>query len=552
MLDKSPRPAAVNVPNDLAAHWMPFTANRAFKKNPRLLAGAKDMHYFTVDGRKIIDAAAGMWCCNAGHGRPQIAEAIGKQAAALDYAPPFQFGIPQAFELASRIADLAPAGLDHVFFCNSGSEAADTALKIALAYHQISGQGGRTRLIGRERGYHGVGFGGTSVGGIVGNRKIYGSLLSGVDHISHTYDREKQAFTKGEPEYGAHFADDVERLVNLHGANTIAAVIVEPMAGSTGVLPAPKGYLKRLREITQKHGILLIFDEVITGYGRLGFAFAAERYGVLPDMLTFAKGITNGAAPMGGVLVRDTIHDAFMNGPEHVVELTHGYTYSAHPIACAAALATLDIYRDEKLFERAKMLEPKFADAVMSLKNEPNVVDIRYVGLTAGIDLTSLPGPARQARLRRAQQRVPRQRPDDARRRRHAGADAALDRHRGPDRRNRRQGRQGDPRGGVGRSRVPDAERRFTLRRARDTSLPRNLQNLSTFIPRRTIGVAAVEDDGYARALERIAAHRAGAQTEPGQTCGPVLCCATRPTRRPAPPHPMRSPAGCLPPPAFS
>src|SRR6476646_4649511 len=286
MLDKSPRPTAVNVPNDLAAHWMPFTANRAFKKAPRLLAGAKDMHYITVDGRKIIDAAAGMWCCNAGHGRTQISAAIAKQAETLDYAPPFQFGIPQAFELASRIAELAPAGLDHVFFCNSGSEAADTALKIALAYHQINGQGTRTRLIGRERGYHGVGFGGTSVGGIVNNRKIYGSLLAGVDHLPHTYDRDKQAFTKGEPEYGAHLADELERLVNLHGASTIAAVIVEPMAGSTGVLPAPKGYLKRLREITQKHGILLIFDEVITGFGRLGYAFAAERYGVLPDMLT--------------------------------------------------------------------------------------------------------------------------------------------------------------------------------------------------------------------------------------------------------------------------
>ena len=549
MLDKSPRPAAVNVPNDLAAHWMPFTANRAFKKNPRMLAGAKDMHYFTVDGRKIIDAAAGMWCCNAGHGRPQIAEAIGKMAATLDYAPPFQFGIPQAFELASRIADLAPAGLDHVFFCNSGSEAADTALKIALAYHQISGQGGRTRLIGRERGYHGVGFGGTSVGGIVGNRKIYGSLLSGVDHISHTYDREKQAFSKGEPEYGAHFADDVERLVNLHGANTIAAVIVEPMAGSTGVLPAPKGYLKRLREITQKHGILLIFDEVITGYGRLGFAFAAERYGVLPDMLTFAKGITNGAAPMGGVLVRDTIHDAFMNGPEHVVELTHGYTYSAHPIACAAALATLDIYRDEKLFERAKMLEPKFADAVMSLKNEPNVVDIRTVGLTAGIDLTSLPGPARQARLRRAQQRLPRQRPDDARRRRHAGADAALDHHRGPDRRDRRQGRQGDPRGGVGLP-LPLAGRgriRISVRGAGTLHLFRSARSPSPLPASAGRGATAVaqhhgtfktsprsflagrsaslrwRNDGHARALERIAAHRAGAQTEPGQTGDAVL-----------------------------
>jgi beta-alanine--pyruvate transaminase len=387
MLDKSPRPNSVNVPNDLAAHWMPFTANRAFKKNPRMLAGAKDMHYFTVDGRKIIDGASGMWCTNAGHGRTEISSAIAKQAEALDYAPPFQFGIPQAFELASRIAELAPAGLDHVFFCNSGSEAADTALKIALAYHQINGQGSRIRLIGRERGYHGVGFGGTSVGGIVGNRKMFGSLLTGVDHLPATYDREKQAFSKGEPEYGAHFADELERIVNLHGANTIAAVIVEPMAGSTGVLPAPKNYLKRLREITQKHGILLIFDEVITGYGRLGFAFAAERYGVTPDMLTFAKGITNGAAPMGGVLVRDTIHDAFMSGPEHAVELAHGYTYSAHPLACAAGLATLDIYRDEKLFERAHGLEPKFADAVMSLRNEPDVVDIRTVGLTAGIDL---------------------------------------------------------------------------------------------------------------------------------------------------------------------
>jgi beta-alanine--pyruvate transaminase len=391
MLDKSPHSAAVNVPNDLAAHWMPFTANRAFKKAPRLLAGAKDMHYFTVDGRKILDGAAGMWCSNAGHGRTQIAEAIGRQAATLDYAPPFQFGIPQAFELASRIADLAPKGLDHVFFCNSGSEAADTALKIALAYHQISGQGGRSRLIGRERGYHGVGFGGTSVGGMVNNRKMFGTLLAGVDHLPTTYDREKQAFSKGEPDYGAHFADALENLVNLHGANTIAAVIVEPMAGSTGVLPAPKGYLKRLREITQKHGILLIFDEVITGFGRLGYAFAAERYGVLPDMITFAKGVTNGAAPMGGVIVRDTIHAAFMSGPEHVIELAHGYTYSAHPLACAAGLATLDIYRDEKLFEHARALEPKWTDAILSLKNEPNVVDIRTVGLTAGIDLASRP-----------------------------------------------------------------------------------------------------------------------------------------------------------------
>jgi beta-alanine--pyruvate transaminase len=388
MLDKSPNQRSVNVPNDLAAFWMPFTANRAFKKAPRLLAGAKDMHYITTDGRQVIDAAAGMWCSNAGHGRKEIAAAIGKQAEALDYAPPFQFGIPQAFELASRIAELAPKGLEQVFFCNSGSEAADTALKIALAYHQINGQGGRSRLIGRERGYHGVGFGGTSVGGIVGNRKMFGTLLTGVDHLQSTYNRDKQAFSKGEPEWGAELADELERLVNLHGANTIAAVIVEPMAGSTGVIAAPKGYLKRLREITQKHGILLIFDEVITGFGRLGYAFAAERYGVLPDMITFAKGVTNGAAPMGGVIVRDTIYETFMTGPEHVIELCHGYTYSAHPLACAAGLATLDIYRDEKLFERANKLEPKFADAVMSLRNEPNVVDIRTVGLTAGIELS--------------------------------------------------------------------------------------------------------------------------------------------------------------------
>ena len=397
MLDKSPRPASVNVPNDLATFWMPFTANRAFKKAPRLLAGAEGMHYITADGRKLIDAAAGMWCSNAGHGRKEIADAIAQQAHALDYAPPFQFGIPQAFELASRVADLAPKGLDHVFFCNSGSEAADTALKIALGYHQISGQGARTRLIGRERGYHGVGFGGTAVGGIVNNRKMFGNLLAGVDHLSSTYNREKQAFSKGEPEWGAEIADELERLVNLHGANTIAAVIVEPMAGSTGVLIPPKGYLKRLREITQKHGILLIFDEVITGFGRLGFAFAAERYGVLPDMITFAKGVTNGAAPMGGVIVRDTIYEAFMTGPDYAVELCHGYTYSAHPLACAAGLATLDIYRDEKLFERANKMEAMFADAVMSLRGEPNVLDIRTIGLTGAVDLAPLPdGPGKR------------------------------------------------------------------------------------------------------------------------------------------------------------
>ncbi len=383
----SPIKSAAAVPNDLEAFWMPFTANRAFKKAPRLLAGAEGMHYITVDGRRLIDAAAGMWCTNAGHGRRTIADAIAKQAAALDYAPPFQFGHPQSFELASRIAALAPDGLDHVFFCNSGSEAADTALKLALAYHNVRGEGGRTRLIGRERGYHGVGFGGTSVGGIVPNRKLFGALLAGVDHLAATYNREQQAFTKGEPDWGAHLADELERLVGLHGAGTIAAVIVEPMAGSTGVLPSPKGYLQRLREITKAHGILLIFDEVITGFGRLGHAFAAERYGVTPDMITFAKGVTNGAAPMGGVVLRADLYEAFMNGPEHVVELCHGYTYSAHPLATAAGLATLDIYRDEKLFERAKALEPTFADAVMSLRDQAGVLDIRTVGLTAGIDL---------------------------------------------------------------------------------------------------------------------------------------------------------------------
>src|SRR5262250_1634575 len=379
------------IPNDLEAYWLPFTANRAFKASPRLIARAKDMHYYTPDGRAVLDGTAGLWCTNAGHNRAPVVEAIRAQAAELDYAPAFQFGHPRAFELASRVAALAPGDLDHVFFCNSGSEAVDTALKIALAYHNVRGEGARTRLIGRERGYHGVGFGGISVGGMVNNRKYFGALLPGVDHLRHTHDPSRNLFSKGLPEYGAEFADDLERLVALHDASTIAAVIVEPMAGSTGVLLPPKGYLKRLREISQKHGILLIFDEVITGYGRLGHAFAAERYGVLPDMITFAKGVTNGAAPMGGVIVRDTIHDAFMTGPEHVVELTHGYTYSAHSLACAAGLATLDIYRDEKLFERAKALEPKFADAVMSLKGLPNVLDIRTVGLTAGIDLAAKP-----------------------------------------------------------------------------------------------------------------------------------------------------------------
>src|SRR6516225_6749428 len=382
----------VGVPNDLDAFWVPFTPNRAFKRAPRLIARAKDMHYFTPDGRAVLDGVAGLWCTNAGHNRDRIVAAIQDQAAALDYAPAFQFAHPKSFELASRIAALTPGDLNRVFFCNSGSEAVDTALKIALAYHHVRGEASRTRLIGRERGYHGVGFGGISVGGIVANRRHFGTLLAGVDHLPATYSREHQAFTKGEPDWGAHLADDLERIVALHDASTVAAVIVEPMAGSTGVLPVPKGYLQKLRAICDRHGILRIFDEVITGFGRLGYAFAAERYGVTPDMITFAKGITSGAVPMGGVIARDGIYETFMRGPEHVVELFHGYTYSAHPLACAAGLATLELYRDEKLFARAKALEPRFADAAMTLKSLPNVLDIRSVGLAVGIDLASRAG----------------------------------------------------------------------------------------------------------------------------------------------------------------
>ena len=378
-------------PNDLETFWLPFTPNRAFKKAPRLIARAKDMHYETIDGRSVLDATAGLWCCNAGHNRAPIVEAISRQAAELDYAPAFQFSHPKAFELANRIAGIAPGDLDHVFFCNSGSEAVDTALKVALAYHGLRGQASRTRLIGRERGYHGVGFGGISVGGISANRKMFGSLLAGVDHLPHTYNREQQGFTKGEPEWGAHLADELDRIVALHDASTVAAVIVEPMAGSTGVLPPPKGYLQRLRAICDKYGILLIFDEVITGFGRLGHAFAAERYGVEPDLITFAKGVTSGTVPMAGVLVRKAIYDTFMQGPEHVIELFHGYTYSAHPLACAAALATLDLYREEGLFERALTLEPVLADAAMALKGLPHILDIRTVGLVAAIDLASKP-----------------------------------------------------------------------------------------------------------------------------------------------------------------
>lgn len=400
MLDHSDanHPAAgstpLSAPNDLEAFWMPYSANRAFKSEPRMITGAKDNHYFTPDGRSILDGTAGLWCCNAGHCRAPVVEAIQTQAASLDFAPTFQFGHPIAFEVASRIASEAPEGLDHVFFANSGSEGVDTALKIALAYHKVKGQGGRTRLIGRERGYHGSGFGGISVGGIVNNRRFYGGLLGGVDHLPHTYNRAEQAFTKGEPEWGAHLADDLENIVALHGADTVAAVIVEPMAGSTGVLPPPKGYLKRLREITAKHGILLIFDEVISAFGRLGTAFAAQRYGVTPDMIVFAKGITSGTVPMGGVIASADIYNGFMDtAGEGMIELFHGYTYSGHPLACAAALATLNVYRDEGLYEQAAELESMFAEAAHSYLADIGIVeDIRTCGIVAGIDITPIGG----------------------------------------------------------------------------------------------------------------------------------------------------------------
>jgi beta-alanine--pyruvate transaminase len=386
------------VPNDLSAFWMPFTANRQFKKNPRMFVSADRMHYRTADGREVLDGTAGLWCCNAGHNRPRIVEAIQKQAAELDYAPAFQMGHPKAFELANRLRDMAPEPFEHVFFTNSGSESVETALKIAIAYQRAIGQGTRTRLIGRERGYHGVNFGGISVGGIVNNRKFFGSLLTGVDHLPHTHLPGKNAFTRGQPEHGGDLADDLERIVALHGPETVAAVIVEPMAGSTGVLIPPKGYLQRLREITRKHGILLIFDEVITGFGRLGSPFAADHFDVMPDLITCAKGLTNGVIPMGAVLATKEIHDAFMAGPEHVIELFHGYTYSGNPIASAAGIATLETYKEEGLFERAAELSGYWEDAVHSLADCPHVIDIRNMGLIAGIELEPIAGePTKRA-----------------------------------------------------------------------------------------------------------------------------------------------------------
>ncbi len=395
--DASARPAHSR-PNNLDAFWMPFSANRQFKQKPRMLVSAERMHYTADDGRKILDGTAGLWCVNAGHKRPRIVEAIQRQVEELDYAPAFQMGHPKVFELAARLAAMMPTPLDHVFFTNSGSESVETALKIALAYHRARGDGQRFRLIGRERGYHGVNFGGISVGGIVNNRKMFGGLLGGVDHMRDTHLPEQNAFSRGQPEHGADLADDLLRIAKLHGPETIAAVIVEPVAGSTGVLIPPVGYLERLREICDAHGILLIFDEVITGFGRLGTPFAVDWFGVKPDIVITAKGLTNGVIPMGAVFATSDIYQAFMQGPENLIEFFHGYTYSGNPMAAACALATLDTYREEGLLTRAAELAPYFEDALHSLKGEPHVIDIRNIGLVGAIELEPIAGhPTKRA-----------------------------------------------------------------------------------------------------------------------------------------------------------
>jgi beta-alanine--pyruvate transaminase len=384
--------------NNLEAFWMPFTANRQFKKAPRMLVAAEGMYYRSADGRKVLDGTSGLWCVNAGHARPRIVEAIGRQAKELDYAPAFQMGHPKAFELAARLVTHMPTGIDHVFYTNSGSESVETALKIAIAYQRAIGQGTRTRLLGRERGYHGVNFGGISVGGIAGNRKQFGTLLGGVDHLRHTHDIARNAFSRGQPPHGIELADDLERLVALHDASTIAAVIVEPVAGSTGVIIPPKGYLEKLRATCDKHGILLIFDEVITGFGRLGTPFGLDYFGVTPDIVVTAKGITNGVVPMGAVFVKKAIYDAFMNGPDHMIELFHGYTYSGNPIAAAAALATLDTYEEEGLLTRGATLAKQWEDNLHSLKGLPHVIDIRNLGLVGAIELEPIAGePTKRA-----------------------------------------------------------------------------------------------------------------------------------------------------------
>jgi beta-alanine--pyruvate transaminase len=383
-----------NIPSTLenSAFFMPFSMNRQFKKAPRLLARAEGMYYYTPEGRKVLDGTAGLWCVNAGHCRKKIVDAVARGVATLDFAPPFQMGHPLAFEFADRIVRVAPKGMTKVFFTNSGSESVDTALKLALAYHRVRGEGHRVRLIGREKGYHGVNFGGTAVGGIVGNRKIFGALVSGVDHMRHTHDLEKNAFSRGQPKHGAELADDLERLCQLHDPSTIAAVIVEPVACSAGVYVPPQGYLERLRSICDKHGILLIFDEVINAWGRLGKPFAADYFGVMPDLITTAKGITNGTVPMGAVFMREDLYQSFMTGPENAIEMPHGYTYSAHPVACAAGVGTMDVYEEEGLLTRVGELAKYWEDAAHSMRDCPNVIDIRNLGLIAAIELAPRPG----------------------------------------------------------------------------------------------------------------------------------------------------------------
>ena len=377
---------------DLEAYWMPFTGNRYFKQHPRMISRAEGMYCYTHDGRKLLDSVAGLWCCNAGHCHPKIVEAIKQQAELLDYAMAFQLGHPTVFELANKLTDIAPEGIDYAFFVNSGSEAVDTALKMALAYHRIRGEGTRTRFIGREKGYHGVGFGGISVGGISPNRKMFGAMLPGVDHLPHTHNLEHNAYSRGLPEWGAHLADELENIVQLHDPSNVAAVIIEPIAGSAGVLLPPQGYLERVREICDRHGILLIFDEVICGFGRTGASFGATRFGVTPDLMTTAKGLTSGTVPMGAVLAKGDIYDTFMTGPEGAIEFFHGYTYSGHPLAAAAGCATLDVYREEGLFERAREMEDEFGDALHSLKGEPNVIDVRNFGLIGAVELEPIGG----------------------------------------------------------------------------------------------------------------------------------------------------------------
>jgi beta-alanine--pyruvate transaminase len=394
-MNERARPEAVGTAGkslENSPFFMPFSMNRAFKKAPRLLARAEGMYYYTPEGRKILDGTSGLWCVNAGHCRKQIVEAVQRGVATLDYSPPFQMGHPLAFEFAERLAPLLPKGMSKIFFTNSGSESVDTALKLALAYHRQRGEGHRVRLIGREKGYHGVNFGGTAVGGIVGNRKIFGALVTGVDHIRHTHDPAKNAFSRGQPKHGGELAEDLERLCQLHDPSTIAAVIVEPVACSAGVFVPPVGYLQKLREICDKHGILLIFDEVITAWGRLGRPFASERFGVIPDLITTAKGITNGTVPMGAVMMKESLYEVFMTGPENAVEVPHGYTYSAHPLACAAGMGTMDVYEAEGLLTRVGTLEKTWEDAAHALRDCPNVVDIRNIGLIAAIELAPRDG----------------------------------------------------------------------------------------------------------------------------------------------------------------